>query len=928
MNSVAFIPMSAMAAVAGQRVCTTDKPRKTAVGFHNSYAKETTCMAYGERSGPDRGWDRDSDRGSRDGGRGYDVRRRGREDPPRQWEVQRKERGFDDSQEEFFSRSGRERGNERGARRNFDDRGRFDSTPDTVRYSRSRDRDDVRRGPGGGWDEERRETRERAPRGDVDARRSERGSWEGRPKAQPAAVEEKPAEDEVVSRGVAVRGVAMQQLMRIEERGAYEGHASARNVDGDDSEIIVQVGVAMAQAFRLRPLAGVSPSRTQAVGMADRADEDDDEDDEDDNLAFFAVPSASSAPVTPTASPPPTAAAPPPSDWRLGACAAVVASLTPSERRRVKELVAGVTRHRRHLDFLMRSFWGGTARDLERMEPHLRQLLRVGLLELTALNTPAYAAVSEAVDAARLLVRPGAAALVNAVLRATLRAIESPQGLPTPQAEMGVVLGASPVESEDMAALGPSPVPGVPLTPEQRAAKEARRERERNIARALGILHSHPTWVVKRWVDRYGEADTTRLLVWDNAPPAYALRANARPAMAAVVGGEGTGHASGRRAALLLAAGDQLRDRLEKLAPGCVLPPVPASGGDRSPPGGANTNTNTTSSIGCSHDNGASILSLFAPVAAGTLQRVIEDGLLTGGACSVQDVSAGLVVSVLDPQPGESVIDCCAAPGGKATLAAMLVSVGLPPGVPPGRVLALDVKAGRVRMVQDAARRLGLDGVIKAANCDVRDVLVVGEGAPVSAPTSSGASADGKDGHSSKDTQGGAPVPRGDSQARGDSEGGQGRAGAGAPPPSGDSNPPRKIALRQLADRVLVDAPCSGLGVLAKRADMRWRRSQEDMAELVELQRGILAAASRLVRPGGVLVYSTCTIEPQENWEVVSHFLHTPAPEGGQGLFVLESVRGLVPDSMVTEEGCFQSLPHRDNMDGSFAARLRRVESA
>src|SRR5690606_10759906 len=119
-------------------------------------------------------------------------------------------------------------------------------------------------------------------------------------------------------------------------------------------------------------------------------------------------------------------------------------------------------------------------------------------------------------------------------------------------------------------------------------------------------------------------------------------------------------------------------------------------------------------------------------------------------------------------------------------------------------------------------------------------------------------------------------------------------------------------------DRVLLDAPCSGLGVLAKRADLRWRRTLDEIGQLTDLQDELLDAAAALVRPGGLLVYSTCTTEPEENAERVEAFL------GRQAAFVLERADGLVPEAFVTEEGYFAALPHVHGTDGAFAARLRR----
>ncbi len=123
-------------------------------------------------------------------------------------------------------------------------------------------------------------------------------------------------------------------------------------------------------------------------------------------------------------------------------------------------------------------------------------------------------------------------------------------------------------------------------------------------------------------------------------------------------------------------------------------------------------------------------------------------------------------------------------------------------------------------------------------------------------------------------------------------------------------------------DRVLVDAPCSGLGVLRRNPESRWTRTSLDVKELAALQRTILAQVAPLVRPGGVLLYSVCTFTRRETDEVVSDFL---AAHPG---FVQEDLRGVVPEAwsgLITESGALRSFPHRhDGMDAFFAVRLRR----
>ncbi|WVZ65311.1 hypothetical protein U9M48_014696 [Paspalum notatum var. saurae] len=122
-------------------------------------------------------------------------------------------------------------------------------------------------------------------------------------------------------------------------------------------------------------------------------------------------------------------------------------------------------------------------------------------------------------------------------------------------------------------------------------------------------------------------------------------------------------------------------------------------------------------------------------------------------------------------------------------------------------------------------------------------------------------------------------------------------------------------------DKVLLDTPCSGLGVLSKRADLRWNRQFEDLEELMCLQDELLDSASKLVKPGGTLIYSTCSIDPEENEKRIVAFVQRH-PE-----FASQSVHGYVPREFVTDEGFYSSNPTKHSMDGAFAARLSTLRS-
>ena len=215
---------------------------------------------------------------------------------------------------------------------------------------------------------------------------------------------------------------------------------------------------------------------------------------------------------------------------------------------------------------------------------------------------------------------------------------------------------------------------------------------------------------------------------------------------------------------------------------------------------------------------------------------------LQEGRAQVQDESSMLVAHVVAPQPGEFILDCCSAPGGKTTHMAALMENK-------GRLVAGDIYEHKLARIEENAQRLGIS-IIETVLLDARET--------------------------------------------GDKFTGQ-------------------------ADRVLVDAPCSGLGVLRRKPDARWHKQQAELKALPDLQLEILKSAARAVKPGGILVYSTCTIEQAENQAVVGAFLAENKEFG------LEKTGSFLPcPGPHSEEEMVQLYPQRDGTDGFFIARMKR----
>ncbi|HVO72497.1 MAG TPA: 16S rRNA (cytosine(967)-C(5))-methyltransferase RsmB [Ignavibacteriaceae bacterium] len=120
-------------------------------------------------------------------------------------------------------------------------------------------------------------------------------------------------------------------------------------------------------------------------------------------------------------------------------------------------------------------------------------------------------------------------------------------------------------------------------------------------------------------------------------------------------------------------------------------------------------------------------------------------------------------------------------------------------------------------------------------------------------------------------------------------------------------------------DRVIADVPCSGTGTLSKKPDIKWKRDLLDIQKLSLMQYNYLCKAAELVKKDGILVYSTCSIEPEENFEIVKKFL-----SNNQGFKLLNAAE-VFPAELIDENNCIQTLPHLHQIDGAFAAKLVKL---
>ncbi|MGD8370801.1 MAG: 16S rRNA (cytosine(967)-C(5))-methyltransferase RsmB [Syntrophobacterales bacterium] len=309
-----------------------------------------------------------------------------------------------------------------------------------------------------------------------------------------------------------------------------------------------------------------------------------------------------------------------------------------------------------------------------------------------------------------------------------------------------------------------------------------------SMAERLAVRYSYPVWLVQRWLSELGDEETEAFCAASNEVPPTDIRVNT------------------------------LKTTVEEMA-------------------------NAFAALGFKVKTGR-----LVPEALHL--RSIRTGLASlsqyeRGEFQVQDEASQLVAHLLQPQPGEKVLDGCAGMGAKSTHLAQLMENH-------GKITAVDNQGWKLIRLMENAQRLQISCIEPLES----DLLKL--------------------------------------------------------------EPTEKLGP---FDRILLDAPCSGLGVLRRNPDIKWRIRPKDFRRLHLLQRQMLSRVAAFLRPGGVLVYATCTFSSEENQATIRTFLSEHSE------FHLESARPYLPPACkgtVDHEGNMQTWPHRDGVDGFFAARLRR----
>ncbi len=334
----------------------------------------------------------------------------------------------------------------------------------------------------------------------------------------------------------------------------------------------------------------------------------------------------------------------------------------------------------------------------------------------------------------------------------------------------------------------------------------------------LSIEKSMPLWLSKRWIRRYGLTDALKLCDSINTIPFITIRTNT-----------------------LKSDRDSLMADLSNEAE-AVLPAKYAEDG----------------------------IHLSKPA-----KNLQEMEAFKRGYFQVQDEAAQIVSLLLDPKPGEIILDACSGLGGKTGHIAQLMKDR-------GIVFAVDIDKKKLLLLEREMERLGIS-IVTAKQMDI-----LSSGLCMIHDCSGGNS--GVEDIDLKNND--------------------------------KSVSARDFADKAVFDRVLLDAPCTGLGVLRRNPDSKWTRSLKDVKRLAKRQKAMLLRAADFVKPEGMLVYSVCSCEPEENEEVIDHFLEKRRD------FEINLNHALIPDkfgrNMISERGFFKTYPDNHGMDGFFAVSLRR----
>lgn len=302
----------------------------------------------------------------------------------------------------------------------------------------------------------------------------------------------------------------------------------------------------------------------------------------------------------------------------------------------------------------------------------------------------------------------------------------------------------------------------------------------------LSIVYSHPLWIVEKWLGEFGFEFTEQLLIANNKVPHFTIRIN------------------------------RLKTDKESLMKILEQEGI---------------------------EYGEGLYNKEALYIKGT-SAIENKSSFRQGLYQIQDESSILVGHVLDPKPGDLVIDICSAPGGKVTHVAELMDNK-------GRIIARDIYQHKLDLIQQSCKRLGIS-IIETEIFDAKEL-------------------------------------------------------------------DRKLVGK--VDKVLLDAPCSGLGALRRKPDMKLKKTSDNFEELTKLQQQILSKAAEYVKPQGVLVYSTCTINKSENLKIVEAFLKSRED------FYLDDISKLLPENLASDtktKGYVEIFPNIHGIDGFFIARLRR----